>query len=161
MTVVIKLDAGALAALFPEGSEARTNLTHAVVVDFARKCIKKDFEGPAFRALQDVASAEAFRALQANKAEFGLEEITRTGMKSEAYQFKVTDEYRHKIKRRVEEEFRHILRDEVYGQLKEFRDKLPKLVAPIIEQAQLPAEVAKVVRQKIVEQLNHALKASL
>lgn len=160
MSIVLKLDAGALAALFPEGSEARTNLTHAVVVDFARKCIKKDFEGPAFRALQDVASAEAFRALQANKAEFGIETITKGGSWNTSV-ISITDAYREKIRQHVESTFRDILREEVRLQLQEFEQKLPELVAPIIERAKLPEEVAKVVRQKIVEQLNHALKAPL
>lgn len=41
MTIQLRLDADALASLFPEGSEARIELQRAVVAEFARKHLGK------------------------------------------------------------------------------------------------------------------------
>lgn len=159
MTTVIKLDASALQILFPEGSEARADLTRAVVIDFARKCIKKDFEGPAFKALKDEASNEAFRALEANKAEYGIAGIRRIYGGSNPYNVEITDEYRREIVKTIDNQYRSILREEVKNHFETFKQELPEIMQPIIEQYQLPGTVATETKRMIIQQLNQTLKA--
>lgn len=57
MSIQLRLDAAALAALFPEGSQARVDLQQAVVAEFAKKYIKPSAAG--LQAMVDKARAEA------------------------------------------------------------------------------------------------------
>lgn len=57
MSIQLRLDAAALATLFPEGSQARVDLQQAVVAEFAKKHIKPSAAG--LQAMVDKARVEA------------------------------------------------------------------------------------------------------
>lgn len=67
--VVLRLNAEALAALFPEGSQARLDLQAAVVAEFVRKNLKPSTLGSAVQAqltdLRHEVQAEVYKAKQA------------------------------------------------------------------------------------------------
>lgn len=76
--IKLQLNADALAALFPEGSQARVELQNAVVAEFVRKHIKIAALGSGIQLQIEKAKKEA---IEVALGEFGLKKDTWGAMK--------------------------------------------------------------------------------
>lgn len=97
--IKLQLNADAIAALFPEGSQARVELQNAVVAEFVRKHIKIAALGSGIQLQIEKAKKEA---IEVALGEFGLKKDTWGAMKlTGAAQGSIADATRAAVRQEV------------------------------------------------------------
>lgn len=108
MSMSIKLDAAALAALFPEGTEARVELQRAVLAEFCRQHIKaswiKENIEDELRQLRTRIRAEVLETIQVKNSWGEFTKLFRDELRTEI-QGQVKNLRNAKIKEEVEAHF--------------------------------------------------------
>lgn len=105
----LQLNAAALEALFPPGSDARIELQNAVVAEFTRKHIKESALGSNVQDQIERARADALNAVKIAKIEVATRAIADIGVIKEWGRVKLTGEAEAAIK----EGARVAVRDEI------------------------------------------------
>lgn len=108
--ILLRLDPRALAALFPEGTQARADLQQAVIAEFVRKNLRPDALGGDVRDQIERARADALSAVNGAKYEVASKVIQELGAVRGAWG---KLEIKGDMKDAVAEAARQAVRDEI------------------------------------------------
>lgn len=155
MTMTIKLDAAAVRELFPEGSEARVEVIKAVAIDFVRRCAAKEFTGPIFSQLRQVAINEAYSAVTSQSEDIGFK-LVGAGYNQKGIVY-ISDSMKERISEEVKNRLSAEVKLAISEQIETIKDQVMEKVQRELEA--IPETTVKAARAVIVEKLNAALRA--
>lgn len=148
MTIQLRLDTEALAALFPEGSAARVELQSAVIAEFARKHLKPSLVLSEVTSIisreRQAAVNEVLKDLQKNNGAF-------------AYATSLTPDFKRRVREEVGEAVNQLLGDEVARALKNHNEALMHHVTA--QMAGLKAQIAKLLNEQTNQSIREAVAA--
>jgi hypothetical protein len=146
MSIQLRLDASALAALFPEGTEARVELQRAVIAEFAKQHIKPSMVTYNVQAIVDAAKktavADALRDLKLS-----------TGFGSN---FELSTQFKRQVHERAAESVNALVRDQVAVSIKAHTVNVQAHVD--VQMKGLKASITKMVDGVTDEFINKAVK---
>lgn len=150
MTVVIQLDAPALAALFPEGSEARLHLTKAVVANFVSRNLSPTIIGKEVASMLVRARAEAVTAVlaESTKLQWGSGPVVADHLKAM---------FAKEARDRVQDELAPLMREAVAAHAKSLGGMLKHDVEAAVNR-HMAATILQTVRDKVKEAMESALR---
>lgn len=108
--ILLRLDASALNALFPEGTQARAELQQSVVAEFIRKNIKPNAMGEDTREQIERARGDALRAIKTAKDEMSNKVLADQGVTKDHWG---RVELKNEAKQIINEAARQAVRDEI------------------------------------------------
>lgn len=155
MSMTIKLDAAAVRELFPEGSEARVEVIKAVAIDFVRRCATKEFTGPIFSQLRQVAVNEAYSAVTSQSDDIGFK-LVGAGFNQKGVVY-ITDSMKERIAGEVKERLSAEIKSAITEQVESIKDQVMEKVQRELDA--IPDATVKAAKAVIVEKLNAALRA--
>jgi hypothetical protein len=159
--IKLQLNAEAIEALFPEGTQARIELQNAVVAEFTRKHLRDKALGDNVQAQIERARADALDAVKRAKSAVVDQALTEIGAGKNYNGVYLSDT----MKREIAEQARRAVRDEIAKDVTEHvQAAAANLKAQITESAQsavsrlLDTEIRAAVKARVaavVEGLSH------
>lgn len=124
--ILLRLDASAVTAIFPEGTEARVNLQNAVIAEFVRKNIKPSLLGQDVADQIERARADALNAIKKRADDAKHTYLAELGVSVDGYsRVLLSDSVRSKIqesaKMAVHIEINSVIREQVNAAAEKLR----------------------------------------
>jgi uncharacterized membrane protein YheB (UPF0754 family) len=153
MALQLKLDAAAIAALFPEGSEQRVELQSAVIAEFVRKHIKTAALGPDITAQIERARKDALDAVSRARTDATDRALAEYGAKKSGWgNVTIEGEAKTAIATAARNEFDKLVREQLAESISKKLDSMQSDINRISELriAQLvEKEIAAAVKAKV------------
>lgn len=149
MTMQLRLDADALAKLFPEGSQARVELQNAVVAEFIKKHVS-----------DKLVADDVQRLIKSAKSEAVTEVMRELGVHSQWGNVVLSDTFKNKLKEQVREQVTSHIHQSATDAAMTLREDLGPMIEKRIE---LLADqiIEKRIGKELGDRLSKAIQLTL